>query len=172
MTVPKETPMTISLRGAMPGDLEAIARIWHQGWFDGHLGHVPDVLLPYRRLADFRLRVPGRIEATTVATEDSRVVGFLTVHDDEVEQVYLAESARGGGAAGALLEEGERRIAARFDAASARGRRGQRARLPFLCPQRMARDAGGIEYPAEAGRGHIPVAARRYEKRLVSSLAI
>ena len=163
--------MTILLRAAMPGDLEAIARIWHQGWFDGHLGHVPDALLPYRRLADFRLRVPGRIEATTVATEDSRVVGFLTVHDDEVEQVYVAESARGGGAAGALLEEGERRIAARYDEAWLAVVAGN-ARACRFYARNGWRDAGGIEYPAEAGRGHVPVAARRYEKRLVSSRAI
>jgi ribosomal protein S18 acetylase RimI-like enzyme len=162
--------MTLSLRAATSGDLEAIARIWYQGWFDGHLGHVPDALLPYRRLADFRLRVPGRIEATTVATDDARVVGFLTVHHDEIEQVYVAESARGGGAAGALLQEGERRIAARFDAAWLAVVAGN-ARACRFYARNGWRDAGGIEYPAEAGRGHIPVVARRFEKRLVSSLA-
>ncbi|HJS75454.1 MAG TPA: GNAT family N-acetyltransferase [Vicinamibacteria bacterium] len=163
--------MTISLRAATPHDLEAIARIWYHGWFDGHLGHVPDALLPYRRLADFRARVPGRIEATTVATEDARVVGFLTVHADEIEQVYVAESARGGGAAGALLEHGERRIAARFDAAWLAVVAGNTRACRFYTRNGW-RDAGGIEYPAEAGRGHIPVAARRYEKRLPRSPAI
>jgi ribosomal protein S18 acetylase RimI-like enzyme len=157
--------MTLSLREATPDDIEAIARIWYHGWFDGHLGHVPDALLPYRRLADFRNRVPPRLETTTVATEGSRVVGFLTVHDDEIEQVYVAEAARGGGAAGALLDHGERRIAARFDSAWLAVVAGNERACRFYARHGW-HDARAIEYPAEAGRGRVPVPARRYEKRL------
>jgi GNAT superfamily N-acetyltransferase len=62
--------------------------------------------------------VPSRIHATVVATAgDSRVVGFVTVHDDEVEQIDVAENARGGGAAQALLRHAEQVIAARYDKA-------------------------------------------------------
>jgi len=70
------------LRPATPDDVEAIARLWHQGWRDGHLGHVPEALEPHRTLAHFRLRVPPRIHASTVATSAAGIVGFVTVHHD------------------------------------------------------------------------------------------
>jgi hypothetical protein len=74
-----------TLRGATLEDAERIAQIWHAGWRDGHLGHVPEALLPHRRLEHFRARVPPRIPATTVAVTDGELVGFVTIHDDEVE---------------------------------------------------------------------------------------
>jgi ribosomal protein S18 acetylase RimI-like enzyme len=157
--------MTLSLRAAAASDIEAIALVWYRGWFDGHLGHVPETLLPYRRLADFRRRVPPRIERTTVAILDARVAGFLTVHEDEIEQVYVAEKARGGGVADALLEHGERAIAGRFDAAWLAVVAGNTRACRFYMRHGW-QDAGSIEYPAEAGGGHIAVTARRYEKRL------
>ena len=89
----------VTLRPAVADDVDAIAEVWHQGWRDGHLGHVPDALLPHRGLVHFRERVPSRLPTTTVATIGSTVVGFVTVHEDEAEQVYVAASARGGGVA-------------------------------------------------------------------------
>jgi GNAT superfamily N-acetyltransferase len=100
-----------TLRPADESDVEAIAEIWHRAWGDGHLGHVPDALLPFRTLRHFLERVPPRIPATTVATSGGRVVGFVTIHDDELEQIFVAAEARGGGVAGALLAAGEARIA-------------------------------------------------------------
>ena len=32
------------LRPAVPEDADAIARVWHGEWSDGHLGHVPESL--------------------------------------------------------------------------------------------------------------------------------
>src|SRR5687768_5805239 len=90
------------LRAAAPEDIEEIATLWHSGWRDGHVGHVPDALLPHRCLDDFRRRVPPRIPETTVATIDGQVVGFVTVREDEVEQVYVSAAARGTGVAATL----------------------------------------------------------------------
>jgi hypothetical protein len=59
-------PSRLSLRAATPGDIEAIAILWHGGWLDAHLGHVPESIRPHRRLVDFRERVPARIPATAV----------------------------------------------------------------------------------------------------------
>src|SRR5438094_3673172 len=107
----------LTLRAATADDASAIATVWHTAWLDGHLGHVPEALLPHRRLVDFQQRAATRIETTTVATIDSGVVGFVTVHDDELEHLFVAESARGTGAAAALLDHGEKTIAARFEVA-------------------------------------------------------
>jgi GNAT superfamily N-acetyltransferase len=115
------TTMTVytshALRPATGGDVEAIAGLWHDGWRDGHLGHVPDDVLPHRRLDGFLHRTPGRIPQTTVATVDDRIVGFVTVADDEVEQLYVAAEARGSGAAVTLLDHAEGVLAQTYDRA-------------------------------------------------------
>jgi GNAT superfamily N-acetyltransferase len=45
-----------------------------------------------------------------VACVGGRLVGFVTVIHDGIEQLYVAEDARGGGVAAALLAPGERTI--------------------------------------------------------------
>src|SRR5438105_4091675 len=100
------------LRPATGADAPAVATIWHDGWRDGHLGNVPDALLPARTPESFATRATERIGDTTVAEIDGAVVGFVMVVDDEVEQVYVAAGHRGSGVAGALLAEAERQVKA------------------------------------------------------------
>ena len=155
----------ITLRAASAGDVEDIAGLWHSGWIDGHLGHVPESFHPHRRLDDFRERVPSRIARTTVATIDSRVVGFVTLHDDELEQIYVAAPARGGGVADALLRHAEQAIAARYDRAWLAVAVGNARARRFYARQGWT-DAAAIDYEAEIAGGTLTVACRRYEKRL------
>ena len=154
-----------TLRPATSDDVEAIATVWHLGWQDGHLGHVPDALLPHREIVHFRERVPPRIPTTTVATIGSAVVGFVTVHDDEAEQVYVAASARGGGVANVLLRHAEQVIAERFDTAWLAVVDGN-ARARRFYERNGWRDAGGFDYGAEIRGGTVLVPSRRYEKRV------
>ena len=154
------------LRPATDADIDAISTIWHRGWADGHLGHVPSALVRHRGLDDFRSLVPARIDTTTVATLGWGTVGFVTVHDDEVEQLYVDAAARGTGVAAELLARGEAVIGARHD----------RAWLAVVAGNLRARrfyertgwsDAGPIDHPAPTGGDNaIPVPALRYEKRL------
>lgn len=154
-----------TLRAAAPADSEAIAEVWHSGWRDGHIGHVPDALLPHRRIEDFRLRVPPRLPTTTVATIAGHVVGFVTVIEDEVEQVYVAAAARGTGVADALVRHGEQVVARRFDVAWLSVVAGN-ARARRFYERSGWHDAGPIEYRAEIAGGTIPVTCRRYEKQV------
>ena len=155
----------MTLRAASVDDVEAIATVWHEAWRDGHLGCVPEALLPHRRLTDFRERVPDRLKTTTVATLDSRVIGFVTVQGDELEQLFVAGSARGTGAAAALLREGEKKIAARSDLAWLAVAEGNARARRFYSREGWS-DSGAIDYAAETASGSIPVPCRRYEKRL------
>jgi len=155
----------VTLRPAVADDVDAIAEVWHQGWRDGHLGHVPDALLPHRGLVHFRERVPSRLPTTTVATIGATVVGFVTVHDDEAEQVYVAASARGGGVANMLLRHAEQVIAERYDTAWLAVVAGN-ARARRFYEKSGWRDDGGFDYGAEIRGGTIPVPSRRYEKRV------
>jgi ribosomal protein S18 acetylase RimI-like enzyme len=154
---------TATLRPATADDVEAIAVLWHSAWRDGHLGHVPEALLPHRGIDEFRRRVPSRIHQSTVATAAGGIVGFVTVHDDEVEQVYVAAHARGSGVAGALLRHAEQLIAARFERAWLAVATGN-ARARRFYERCGWRDGGGFEYAAEIEGGTLPVPCRRYEK--------
>lgn len=155
----------VVLRDATLEDVEALASLWHAGWRDAHLGHVPDALLQHRRLSDFRDRVPPRVPATTVASSESRIVGFVTVHDDEVEQIYVAREARGEGAAQVLLRHGEQVIAARFDLAWLAVAAGN-VRARRFYERNGWRDAGAFDYAAEVTNGTMLVPCHRYEKKV------
>ncbi len=158
-------PSELTLRAATPDDVEAIATLWHSGWLDAHLGHVPESIRPHRRLVDFRERAPARVHATTVATLASCVVGFVTVHDDELEQIYVAESARGGGTAKALLRHAEQVIAARFDVGWLAVVAGNTRARRFYARHGWC-DTGAFDYAAEITGGTMLVPCRRYEKKL------
>ena len=155
------------LRPATNADVEAIAIVWLAGWPDGHLGHVPDELVDHRRsLADFIPLATSRVATTTVATRDG-VIGFVTTHDDEVEQVYVAQAARGSGVAAALLSHAEATIGVQFDVAWLAVVAGNARARRFYTRQGW-RDAGPIEYYAEVDSGRLAVPCHRYEKQLRS----
>jgi ribosomal protein S18 acetylase RimI-like enzyme len=155
------------VRPATPADVDAIAAVWHEGWRDGHLGNVPDALLPHRTLALFRERVPPRVPTTTVATIAGKVVGFVTVRDDEIEELFVDRSARGRGVADALLHLGEQVIARRYGVAWLAVAAGN-ARARRFYEKSGWHDAGGFDYAAEIPGGTMSVPSRRYEKRLAA----
>lgn len=155
----------MNIRSATREDLEAIATLWHSGWRDGHLGHVPPELLKHRRLEDFRERVPERLGTTIVATDETGLVGFVTLRDDELEQLYVDARARGTGAAARLIEHGERVIATRFDRAWLAVATGN-ARARRFYERCGWHDAGALAYPAQIPGGSIIVPCQRYEKRV------
>ncbi len=161
MTAPDASRFT--LRPATPEDVEEIATVWHRGWIDGHLGHVPEALHAHRQLSDFRKRVPPRLPTTTVATLDSRVVGFVTVHVDEIEQLYVDGLARGTGVAATLLRHGEKLIAAHHPLAWLAVAVGNARARRFYARQGWV-DAGYLDYGAETSSGPVSVPCRRYEK--------
>jgi GNAT superfamily N-acetyltransferase len=155
----------IVLRQANSADTAAIAHVWHGAWGDGHIGNVPEALHPYRTLEHFLTRVPPRIASTTVATIEGRVLGFVTVHDDELEQIFVAKEARGTGAASKLLRHGEAVIAKRFQLAWLAVVAGNDRALHFYQREGWY-DAGPIDYAAEIEGGALRIPTRRYEKRV------
>ncbi|MFE5291812.1 GNAT family N-acetyltransferase [Isoptericola sp. NPDC056618] len=97
------TPGPVELRPATPADTEAVARIWHEGWADAHLGQVPDALVAARTPTSFPERARERVADTTVAVRQGAVAGFVMVAGDEVDQLYVDRAARGADVGGALL---------------------------------------------------------------------
>jgi len=151
------------LRPATAGDVEAIAGLWHTGWQEAHLGHVPESLARARSLDDLRRRVVEDLDRIQVAPGEAGVAGFVTVHDDEVEQLYVAPEARGRGVADRLLDHAEHAIAEGHDRAwLAVVAANQRARAFYA--RRGWADAGPLAYQARTGSGTVTVAVHRYEK--------
>ena len=154
-----------TIRAAAATDMAAVADLWHEGWHDGHAGHVPDGLTAARTLAAFHSRTPRRVADTSVAVSDSGgLLGFVMVVGDEVEQVFVGRSARGTDLAGLLLLEAERLVAAA-------GHR--EAWLAVVAGNTRARrfyekhgwsDAGDLPYEVTAGGEVFVSPCRRYVK--------
>ena len=149
-------------RPAVPADAEPVAGIWHQGWRDGHLGHVPAELVAVRTEESFHTRASQRIPGTTVAEIDGEIAGFIMVEADEVEQVYVDSRHRGSGVAAALLTEAAQQVKAKGH---------QRAWLAVAAGNARARrfyerqgwsDEGLFDYPARTETGTVTVPCHRY----------
>lgn len=154
-----------ALHPATAADVAAVAEIWHEGWHDGHAGHVPDGLTAARTPAAFRERAAAAVGVTVVAEVEGRVAGFVMVVDDEVEQVFVDRAHRGSGLAGTLLDEAERRVAASYDAAWLAVVAGN-ARARRFYERRGWTDEGALPYEVEAGRATFISPCRRYTKRV------
>lgn len=154
------------LRPAKDADTAVIARIWREGWRDGHVGHVPPELVEARTDRTFDERAADRLPRTTVATIDGDVAGFTVVVEDEAEQVYVDRAARGSGVASLLLAEAERQVAEKGH------RRAWLAVAPGNTRARRFyercgwRDEGPFDYQAEGPGGPIAVPCHRYVRDL------
>lgn len=152
----------VEIRPATASDAPAVAAIWRRGWADGHLGHVPDELVAARTGQSFADRAAALVDRTVVATVAGAVAGFVMVHGDEVEQVYVSADHRGSGVARALLTEAERSVAAHHDTAWLAVVAGNTRARRFYERQGWT-DQGLFTHQAPGG---IDVPAHRYVKRL------
>jgi GNAT superfamily N-acetyltransferase len=161
-------PEPVTVRPATADDAEAIAVLWHAGWRDGHLGHVPAPLVAHRTPETFRARVPGRIADSAVAVAGPEVMGFVTVRGAEIEQLYVRADARGSDVAGALLRHGERLVASGGHSPAWLAVVPGNARARRFYERNGWLDRGPFEYQAEVEGRTFAVPCRRYEKPVPS----
>ena len=158
------------VRPAVAADAASIATIWHLGWRDGHLGHVPDEVLGLRDAESFSLRAPRRIDDTTVAEIDGRLAGFIMVVDDEAEQVYVSQEFRGSGVANVLLDEAERQVQANGHSTAWLSVVGGNTRARRFYERRGWIDKGVIDYQAATATGvTVTIPSHRYVKVIRNS---
>jgi len=105
--------MTHAIRPAGPGDIPALARIWHDGWHQAHAAHVPATLTRLRTAPDFARRLAAFGDDLRVCGPPGLPLGLCAVKGDTLDQLYVAPAARGTGLAAALVAEAEARLAAR-----------------------------------------------------------
>jgi GNAT superfamily N-acetyltransferase len=146
-------------------DLAAIAALWHRGWLDAHLGHVPETLVAHRGIEELHQRATESLGRVHAAWLGSTIVGFTIVHGDELEQLYVSALARGTGVATALLRHGESLIGASFDSAWLAVVDGN-ARARRFYARNGWRDCGPFVNRARVANGTMPVPSLRYEKQL------
>jgi len=143
-------------------DIPRVAELWYPAWRDGHLGGVPDELVALRTPDDFVRRATAVQPGSTVAVRDGEVVGFVTVRDDELDQLFLDAAARGSGIAERLLREGERLIAAAGHGTAWLAVVATNARARRFYERLGWRDEGEFVFPADTADGTIDVVCRRY----------
>lgn len=95
-----------------PGELDTLARIWHDGWQDAHARILPPELARHRTLESFRRRLRDALSDVRVAGPSGQPLGFSMVKDDELYQFYVSAEARGTGVAAMLLADAEERLGA------------------------------------------------------------
>ncbi len=103
--------MSNTIRPAERGDHQAMLQLWHQGWHDAHAHLVPPDILAFRTPAHFADWLEQSEERFYVAF-DHRIIGFVSVKDDELVKLYIDREARGSGIARTLLSHGEALLAA------------------------------------------------------------
>lgn len=157
------------IRRAGEADVEAMAGIWRLGWSDGHAGHVPVELEQARLSGCWTDEVRARLARSWVACDGDRVVGFVTVAADEVEEVYVERSARGSGVAARLLRHGEGLVRENgFPVAWLAVVAGNDRARRFY-EREGWHDTGAVDYQASTGNGTIGVTVRRYARSLTGA---
>ena len=153
-----------TIRLPRPEDSPAIARLWHEGWLDAHVGRVPDALFRHRDGPSFASRAAERLEDARLAEIDGTLAGFLRVKSDEVEQIFVDRAYRGGAAAPALMRAAERLLAERGirSAFLVVNPMNERA-IAFYEKTGWAR-AGLVDYAAETAEGSFTMSILRMEK--------
>ena len=154
------------IRAARETDLDRLARIWFDGWRDGHLGLVPAALARLRTLENFRERIAAALSETRVAESDGVIVGFVTFKSDEIYQFFVAAEARGTGVAADLMDDAERHLGSRGVTTAWLACAIGNDRAARFYEKRGWRRAATITYPADTSEGPFPIENWRYEKRL------
>ncbi|HET9263429.1 MAG TPA: hypothetical protein VFO14_10310 [Vicinamibacterales bacterium] len=87
----------MDVRDAEPADIDALARVWHDGWHDAHAQIVPPELTRLRTLENFRQRLENALPGVRVGRPSGAPVGFSLVKENELYQLYVP--SRGSGVA-------------------------------------------------------------------------
>ncbi|MEM8811598.1 MAG: GNAT family N-acetyltransferase [Pseudomonadota bacterium] len=106
-------PNTLKLQFRKPdrSEIEAIARVWHDGWFDAHGTVAPPAFSEHRTFETFVERTEAHLETSRVASEAGRILAFSRWLERELDQFYIAASARGSGLAARFLAYTEAEMA-------------------------------------------------------------
>lgn len=156
----------MSVRAAESADIAPLAQLWYDAWQDAHAEIVPAELARHRTLEDFRQRLEAGLARVRVTGPVGAPSGFCVVKGDELDQLFVAHSARGQGAAAALIDDAESRIAAAGFATGWLACAIGNARAARFYEKRGWRRVGNMISRLEIPGGLFHLEVWRYEKRL------
>ena len=125
------------ISNATPDQIPAIAKLWHDGWYEAHKTIVPEALTKLRTLDSFETRAAAHLPETRIATSGGTLLGFCMIQSDELYQLYVSPAARGTGTAQALVKDAEAEIANRGHKTLARLRHRQHPHRAVLRKMRL-----------------------------------
>ena len=99
-------------RAAEPADLVPLAELWATRWRDAHEASSPPELTALRTPADFLRRLKSFGTGLRVIGPFGAPLGFVVVLGHHIDQLFIARSLQGQGAADLLVAEALGRIAA------------------------------------------------------------
>jgi GNAT superfamily N-acetyltransferase len=162
-----ETERSVVVRTAEESEVDALAKLWYEAWQDAHARIVPEELTRARTLESFRQRLRADLPNVRVVGPIGAPVGFCTVKGDELYQLFVSAPARGSGAAVALIDEAEERLArSGVDTAWLACAIGNDRAARFY-EKRGWRLAGTVVSQLDTTAGTFPLEVWRYEKALV-----
>ena len=101
----------MNVRSPEPTEIPQLARVWYDAWRDAHAQLLPAELVRLRTFESFRDRLATDLPRVRVVGPPGSPVGLCTIKESELYQLFVAASARGTGAALALVADAERRLA-------------------------------------------------------------
>jgi ribosomal protein S18 acetylase RimI-like enzyme len=156
----------MKVRAAEESELDALAKLWHDAWQDGHAAVLPAELRRRRTPPRFRDRLAELLPMTRAIGPVGAPLGFCIVKDDELYQLFVGAAARGTGVAVALIDHAEASVAATGAGAIWLTCAIGNERAARFYEKRGWRRTGTIIDPLDTPEGVFPLEVWRYEKAL------
>ena len=153
-------------RFAERSEIDVLARLWLDGWRDGHARILPAELARYRTLESFRERLESAFSNLRVAGPVDQPLGLCITKHDEIDQLYVSAAARGSGIAEVLLTDGEQRLRASGVSVAWLTCAIGNERAERFYVKRGWRCVGKMISPLPTPDGVFPLEVLRYEKDL------
>lgn len=161
----------MTVRPAHIMDFAPLARLWWQGWQDGHMARVADALVARRTQESFIDRLAVALPHVRTVGPIGAPMGFHLVKNDELNQLYVDEASRGSGIAALLMADAEdRMLEGGFTQAWLACAVGNVRAARFYEKVGWSR-AETQTIPTEIPGGWFPLKIWRYEKRLTARSA-
>lgn len=101
------------VRAATSAEIDALAKLWFEGWQDAHAQILPVELKQVRTLESFRERLAAALQDVRTAGPEGAPLGLAITKGDELYQLYVSAAARGTGIAARLTTNALHRIRAK-----------------------------------------------------------
>jgi ribosomal protein S18 acetylase RimI-like enzyme len=157
----------VLVRDPHASEILELARIWHDGYHDAHATLMPEALIRARSLESFYDRVQTHLADVRVAGRVGAPVGFYMLKSDELYQLYVSVTARGTGAAAALIADAEIRLRERGTETAWLSCAIGNGRAARFYEKSGWIFAGTFISRLETPEGPFDVEVQRYEKRLL-----